>query len=58
MDPEGMPLVLRVDALQVVKDFTTVSLISLEFAPILRSHIGTFKIDVNISDNSGKSVEG
>ena len=53
-----MPLVLRVDALQVVKDFTTVSLISLEFAPILRSHIGTFKIDVNISDNSGKSVEG
>jgi hypothetical protein len=58
MDPEGMPLVLRVDALQVVKEFTTVSSISVEFAPILRSHIGTFKIDVNISDTSGKSVQG
>jgi hypothetical protein len=53
MDPEGMPLVLRVDALQEVTDFTTVSSISMEFAPILRGHIGTFKIDVNISDSSG-----
>ena len=56
-DPENQPLAMRINAIQILQDFTTFNSNSIKFAPIINSHIGTFKIDVEIRDSFGLIVE-
>ena len=55
-DPENQPLVLVLDALQIVKDFTTLGSAALLFSPTLATHIGTFSIAVKITDSFGMQI--
>ena len=57
IDPENQPLVLRMNAIQTVQDFTTINSTSIWFAPTLYNHIGTFKIDAEIIDSFGLNVK-
>ena len=52
-DPENQPLVVVIDAIQTVKDFTALGSGALQFSPTLVVHLGTFSIGVKIADSFG-----
>jgi hypothetical protein len=56
-DPENQPLTIELNALQIVKDFSTVDSSAIEFSPTLVSHIGPFSIGVKITDSFGLYIE-